>query len=37
MFFEILGEITQIETIAVGNAIRELPRLQKIYLIFRPF
>ena len=29
MFFEILGEITDVETIAVGPAIRELKRLQK--------
>jgi hypothetical protein len=27
MEFEILGEITDIETIAVGKAIRELPRV----------
>ena len=26
MEFEILGDITDIETIAVGKAIRELPR-----------
>ena len=29
--FEIVGEITGIETFAVGRSIRELPRLQKIY------
>lgn len=29
MPFEILDEIKQIETIAIGNAIRELPRLKK--------
>ena len=31
MNFEIVGEITQIETIAVGNAIRDLARLRKHY------
>ena len=31
MQFEILDEIQHIETIAVGNAIRELPRLKKQY------
>lgn len=29
--FEILGEIANIENIAVGSAIRELPRLRKTY------
>lgn len=29
--FEIVSEISQISTIAVGNRIRELSRLQKIY------
>ena len=29
--FEIIGEITNIETIAVGNSIRVIKRLQKIY------
>lgn len=29
--FEIIGEITDIETIAIGPAIRELPRLRKQY------
>lgn len=29
MFFEVLGQITDVETIAVGSAIRELKRLQK--------
>ncbi|HEV3257028.1 MAG TPA: hypothetical protein VG013_09130 [Gemmataceae bacterium] len=29
--FEIIGEITAIETIAVGRAIRELARLRKHY------
>ena len=31
MNFEIIGNITNIETIAVGNSIRELERLQKVY------
>jgi hypothetical protein len=31
MSFEISGEITEIETIAVGNAIREIARLRKRY------
>ena len=31
MNFEILGEIIDIETIAVGNSIREVARLRKIY------
>jgi hypothetical protein len=31
MDFEILGEITDIETIAVGTAIRELQRLRRLY------
>lgn len=31
MYFEILGPITDIETIAVGRAIRDLARLQKRY------
>jgi hypothetical protein len=29
--FEIIGEITEIEPIAVGRSIRELPRLRKLY------
>ena len=29
--FEIIGEIAEIETIAVGHSIRELPRLLKQY------
>jgi hypothetical protein len=29
MEFEILGDITDIETIAVGEAIRELPRIRR--------
>jgi hypothetical protein len=31
MYFEIIGEITEIETIAVGNAIRDIARLRKRY------
>ncbi len=31
MDFEIIGDITQIETIAIGHSIRELKRLQKQY------
>ncbi|MBW4628669.1 MAG: hypothetical protein KME49_24925 [Brasilonema octagenarum HA4186-MV1] len=31
MDFEIIGEITNIEIIAVGNSIRELERLRKVY------
>ena len=31
MEFEILGDITEIEAIAVGKAIRELPRLRRQY------
>jgi len=29
--FEIIGEIADIETIAVGSSIRDLPRLRKQY------
>ena len=29
--FEIIGDITGIEVIAIGNSIRELPRLRKLY------
>jgi hypothetical protein len=29
--FELLGELSDIETIAVGTAIRELPRLRRLY------
>lgn len=29
--FEIIGDITDIEVIAVGNSIRALPRLRKLY------
>ena len=31
MDFEIIGEITDIEIIAVARSIRELPRLRKLY------
>jgi hypothetical protein len=31
MRFGILGKIENVEIIAIGNAIRELPRLRKIY------
>ncbi len=31
MYFEIVGEITDIETIAKGRAIRDLARLRKKY------
>jgi len=31
MKFEIIGEISRIETIAVGDGIREISRLQKQY------
>lgn len=31
MYFEIIGEITDIEIIAVGDAIRDLARLEKRY------
>jgi hypothetical protein len=31
MPFEIVGEITQIETIAVGKGIRDLQRLRRLY------
>jgi hypothetical protein len=29
--FEIIGDITDIEVIAIGNSIRDLPRLRKLY------
>ena len=29
--FEIIGEIEAVETIAIGNRIREIARLQRIY------
>jgi hypothetical protein len=31
VFFEIRGELAEVETFAVGKAIRELPRLRKLY------
>ena len=31
MFFEIVGEIAKVETIAVGRNIRQLARLRKAY------
>ena len=31
MEFEVTGEITDVETFVVGNAIRELSRLRRIY------
>ncbi len=31
MFFEIVGEIAEVETFATGTSIRELPRLRKVY------
>ena len=31
MYFEIIGEITNIEVIAIGNAIRNLQQLQEEY------
>jgi hypothetical protein len=31
MSFKIIGEITDVETIAVGNKIREIERLRRVY------
>lgn len=31
MNFEVVGEITEVETFAVGSSIRELPRLRRAY------
>jgi hypothetical protein len=31
MDFEIVGEISQVETFAVGSGIREIARLRKVY------
>jgi hypothetical protein len=31
MLGDIVGEITAVETIALGRAIRDLPRLEKLY------
>jgi len=35
MYFEIVGEITDIQTIAVDNAIRDVARLQESYGVGR--
>jgi hypothetical protein len=31
MGFQILGDITQVETFAIGSSIREIARLRKLY------
>jgi hypothetical protein len=31
MLFEILGDISEIETFVTGSAIREIARLRKVY------
>jgi len=31
MWFEIIGEISEVETFATGAAIREIARLRKLY------
>jgi hypothetical protein len=31
MDFELVGDLTGVETIAVGRGIRELPRLRRLY------
>ncbi len=31
MDFEVVGDITDVETFAVGASIRELPRLRRVY------
>ncbi len=31
MDFEVVGELKDVETIAVANSIRELPRLRRLY------
>lgn len=31
MDFEVVGEVAEVETFAVGTAIRELPRLRRVY------
>lgn len=31
MYFEIVGEVTRVETFATGSSIRELQRLRKFY------
>ena len=35
MHFEVIGEITEVETIAVGSSIREIARLRKQFGIGR--
>ena len=35
MNFEIISDITQIEPIAIGNAIRDLARLRRVYGVSR--
>jgi hypothetical protein len=35
MYFEIIGEITDIETIAVGSSIRDIARLREQYGVGR--
>ena len=31
MYFKIVGDITHVETFAIGSAIREIARLRKLY------
>jgi hypothetical protein len=31
VYFRIRGDLTEVETIAIGTAIRELPRLRRLY------
>jgi hypothetical protein len=31
MDFELIGDVTDVETIAIGRGIRELPRLRRLY------
>ena len=31
MYFMIVGDITQVETFAIGSGIREVTRLRKLY------
>ena len=31
MSFEVVGDITNVETIVIGNSIREIKRLRKVY------
>jgi hypothetical protein len=31
MFFEIVGELSEVETIASGRGIKEIARLRKVY------